>query len=327
MQDWSIAGTRNTKNFLQLGVDILKSGGSALDAVETVIKEVELDPSDWTVGFNGFPNLLGEIELDASIMVGSSKRTGAVAGVKGYLHPISIARSVMELSPHVLLVGEGAERFARAAGFQRVQLLAQPFMRDIYQKFLTNGNFLEVTGLPIEMRDSARHFDDIVKEKLAQFDYRAWYERILPAYHGTVDVIALDQIDELCSGISTSGLALKFPGRVGDSPIIGAGNFADSRYGAATCVGNGELAIRLSMASNAVFNLKRNTDPKNAASEAVKDLLELDEVGVIQILVMNAKGEVAAACNMEGHYYFSSSLNPVVQKMETIVIELDKTQH
>ena len=117
MSDWIITGTRNCNDYLDQGVDILANGGKAIDAVETVIKGVEDNPYDWSVGYNGFPNLLGEVELDASIMLGSTRQAGAVAGTKGFKHPISIARSVMEKTPHVLLVGEGAELFAKTIGF------------------------------------------------------------------------------------------------------------------------------------------------------------------------------------------------------------------
>jgi beta-aspartyl-peptidase (threonine type) len=109
-----ITGTRNAERGLEVGRKILSQGGSALDAVESSIRIAEDDPLDWSVGFDGLPNLLGRVELDASIMVGSTREAGAVAGVTTVRNPISLARKVMETTPHVLLVGAGADRFARA---------------------------------------------------------------------------------------------------------------------------------------------------------------------------------------------------------------------
>ena len=120
--DFVIAGTRNAGFALSLGADVMRNGGSALDAVESVIRQVEENLSDWSVGKEGFPNLLGETELDAGIMIGSTRRVGAVAAIKHYSCPISIARKVMELSPHVLLVGEGAELFAKSLGYEQTEL-------------------------------------------------------------------------------------------------------------------------------------------------------------------------------------------------------------
>ncbi|MBY9000948.1 MAG: isoaspartyl peptidase/L-asparaginase, partial [Candidatus Heimdallarchaeota archaeon] len=114
--DYAICGTRNSNVGLPTGLSMLADGGSALDAVEESIKLIENNPYDITVGFNGFPNLLGIVELDASIMDGKTRKAGAVAAVKNYRHPISIARKVMDLTPHAFLVGEGAERFAKTLG-------------------------------------------------------------------------------------------------------------------------------------------------------------------------------------------------------------------
>lgn len=129
-----IIGTRNARAGLIKGMEQLKAGASAIDAVETAIKVIENDPEDFSVGVGGFPNLFGEIELDASIMCGRTLRCGAVAAVKHYQNPISLARKVMELSPHVFLVGEGAKRFAAAVEFKQTSLstyISEKKYRDI----------------------------------------------------------------------------------------------------------------------------------------------------------------------------------------------------
>src|SRR5690242_10497980 len=228
-----IAGTRNAQRGLEAGRTILAQGGAALDAVEAAVRVTEDDPLDWSVGFDGLPNLLGEVELDASVMVGSTRKAGAVAGVQTMKNPITLARKVMEESPHVLLVGEGADRFARAMGFPPEELQS-PAGRQRYSNIMAGREVLDGMGkVPASLAQLAWRYEPYLKRQMEEYDAKAWYQRLSHAWHGTVDVIAGDRRGEVCSGVSTSGLALKFPGRVGDSPLIGAGNYADARYGAA----------------------------------------------------------------------------------------------
>lgn len=293
---WTICGTANAKNYLYFGSDILSTKGSALDAVEAVIKEVELNPNDWSVGYNGFPNLLGTIELDASIMIGSTRKAGAVAGITNYVHPISIARKVLELSPHVLLIGTGAEQFAAATGFKRTNQLADQLLYQRYENIITGKDIIDGLEIPQEIQDLAWRYDTYLKNQFKLFDYQAWYDKLSQEYHGTVNVIAKDEDGEICSGVSTSGLALKFPGRVGDSPLIGAGNYCDGKVGAVTCVGNGELAIRLGLARQTIENMK-TTAVHEAVKLSIQDVVDLNESGTIQILAMDKFGVVAACSN------------------------------
>lgn len=130
-----IMGTDNSEAFLHIGSGLLERGHSAVDAVEATIRAVEANPEDHSVGLGGIPNLLGVVQLDASIMEGRTLRAGAVAAVEGFLHPISIARKVMEASPHVLMVGEGAEAFAEAVGFER-QELGTEYSKRFYEAFI-----------------------------------------------------------------------------------------------------------------------------------------------------------------------------------------------
>jgi len=292
-----IAGTRNAERGLAEGRRILEAGGSAPDAVEAAIRVSEDDAMDWTVGYDGLPNLLGDVELDASIMLGSSRKAGAVAGVRTVRNPITLARRVMEESPHVLLVGEGADRFARAVGMGSESLQSEAGRRR-YENIMAGRELLEGLGrVPEEMSVLAWRYGPYLKRQMRQFDAKGWYARIGKTWHGTVDVIAGDRRRELCCGVSTSGLALKLPGRAGDTPVIGAGNYADARYGAAACVGQGELAIRICAARQAVDLLADGRSPRQAAAAVIRDALRVDRRAILQVLVADPAGRVAAAAS------------------------------
>ncbi|MGQ9680841.1 MAG: N(4)-(beta-N-acetylglucosaminyl)-L-asparaginase [Candidatus Bathyarchaeia archaeon] len=290
-----IIGTVNAKDFLHIGIGILKKGGSAIDAVEATVNAVENNPMDSSVGLGGVPNMLGVVQLDASIMDGRTLKTGAVAAVQDYVNVISIARKVMEYSPHVLLVGQGAELFAKLMGFKKSELLTEK-SRTIYQAFL---------------KDALDRLDDRFGEKPYIIDYirnfklREWYNKLADEYHGTVNVMAMDDRGDICSGVSTSGTALKFPGRVGDSPIIGAGNYCDNRVGAAACTGRGELAIRLSTARTIISYMGNGATVKDACIKAMRDINSLKELGGMNCLAFDRHGETfsASTSRVSIHYY------------------------
>lgn len=295
-----ITGTRNAEAGLAEGRRILAEGGGAVDAVEAAVRIAEDDPLDWSVGFDGLPNLLGEVELDASIMVGSTRRAGAVACVKTVRNPITLARKVMELTPHVLLVGEGADRFARAIGIPS-EGLQSPEGKRRYENIMAGRTLLEGLGeVPEAMSTLAWRYEPYLRRQMEQFDVKAWYEKLAAGWHGTVDVIAGDRAGELCCGVSTSGLALKFPGRAGDTPVIGAGNYADARYGAAACVGQGELAIRFSTARTAVLHLRAGKTPRQASEAVIREVCKEEPRGILQVLVVGRTGASAAASTQRG---------------------------
>jgi len=278
-----IIGTRNAGEFLHAGAAILKKGGSAIDAVEASTKLVELNPKDDSVGYAGVPNLLGKVELDASIMDGKTLKTGAVGAVKGYLHVISIARMVMEKTPHVMLVGSGAELFAKSMGFKKQNLLTKDAKAN-YQSFLKRYADLPNDG------DKPWYVNYDV-----DFGLRDWYDKLTDKQHGTVNIMAIDKNGDICSGVSTSGTAFKFPGRLGDSPIIGAGNYCDNRFGAAACTGRGELAIRLALARTIVSYLENGMTVREACARGMKDINELGEKGGMNCLAMDNKGSTMSA--------------------------------
>lgn len=238
---------------------VLRAGGAALDAVETAIRAVEANAEDHSVGYGGYPNLIGEVELDAGLMQGEDLAGGAVAALKGYRHPISIARKVMEQLPHVFLAGEGAARFAAEMGFETEELLTEA-ARESW-----------ANGLRPEFSD-----DDLATIA-ARDDIWRWVEIATDPEraHGTTNVIARDAQGHLCVGVSTSGWAWKYPGRVGDSPIAGAGYYADDRYGAAACTGTGEMAIRAATAHSVVLYVKMGLSLAEAGRRAMADLNDL----------------------------------------------------
>ena len=285
-----IVGSTNADVGIQRGMDILRNGGSAIDAVEATIRLVEDNPEDHTVGFNSYPNVLGELQLDASIMDGSTLETGAIAAVRGYREAISIARKVKDVLPHVLLAGDGAERFAAEMGFEHQLHMVTEKISDLREERLKEDMPQEVfAGLA------------------SRADLHQWVRLATDPDKtgGTVNVLAKDGRGDLCTGVSTSGWAWKYPGRVGDSPIIGAGNYADNRYGAAGCTGMGEMAIRSATAHSVVFYLKTGASVEEAGIRAMQDLNDLGGSyrAAMNIVALDSKGTPAGFTSMKGRTY------------------------
>jgi beta-aspartyl-peptidase (threonine type) len=247
-----LVASANAQIGMDAGVAVLRAGGTALDAVEAVVRMVEDNPDDHTVGYGGFPNVLGDVELDASIMDGHGRRAGAVAGVVGFRNPISVARQVMEHLPHVLLVGAGAATFAAERGCEPREMLTDS-AADVWRRGLAPFTH----GLPPK-----QPFAELVRELVLDPEHVT----------GTVNAIARDSSGRLASAASTSGWAWKYPGRAGDTALIGAGNYCDDRYGAATCTGWGELAIRASVARTIVSALQHGRVLEDACEAVLRDL-------------------------------------------------------
>jgi beta-aspartyl-peptidase (threonine type) len=301
-----ILASKNGEEGIRQAMDVLKAGGSVLDALETGIRLVEDNLNDDSVGTTGKPTILGEVELDASIMNGRDLTAGAVGCVKGYPNPISIARKVMESLPHVFLVGAGAERFAAEKGFQKANLLTEE-NRDTWRKDLAA---LQVDPEQIDQS----HLADLV----VRFGSP---NRV----HGTVNFIARDDQGNLATGVSTSGLYGKYPGRLGDSPVIGAGNYADNRYGAAACTGMGEMAIRASTARSVVMYLKMGYSLEAAGVQAMQDLRDLGGhfIYSMNIIAMDRDGNPAGFTNIKGQTcVYMTAASPEVQVLERTYVEL-----
>lgn len=274
-----VIGSTNGRQGLVEAMAVLRAGGSVVDAVEAGVRIVESDPADQTVGYGGLPNLIGEVELDASIMDGATRRAGAVGAVRGYEHPISLARKVMEELPHVLLVGAGAERFAREMGFPERDLATPEALRVWREVFEARVPAVYADRLPY--LDSLRRFVRVAADPERPTE--------------TVNLIARDAAGNLACGVSTSGWAWKYPGRLGDSPVIGAGGYADNRHGAAACTGRGEMAMRCCTAHAVVLGLKLGLPLATAAREALHDLATLEDpyAGRVSVVVMDAAGRHA----------------------------------
>jgi beta-aspartyl-peptidase (threonine type) len=270
------------------GMAVLRSGGSALDAVAATIRLVESNPDDHSVGYSGLPNLLGQVELDASIMDGRTLATGAVAAMQDHQHAIDVARLVMNELPHVLIVGAGASRLADESGMARRDLLT-PEAMTIW-----------------ESRIEPDMADDAYSSRMLQLVGQLSRDPERPHdAHGTVNVIARDAMGNIASGVSTSGWAWKYPGRVGDSPIVGAGNYADQRFGAATCTGRGEMAQRCCTAHSVVTFMRFGLSLEEALQRAVEDLHALDDPykSEVNIVAIDRDGRHAAASTDPGKTY------------------------
>jgi beta-aspartyl-peptidase (threonine type) len=271
---------------------LLAEGAGALDAIEAGIRLVEADANVHSVGPGSWPNILGELELDAAVMDGTSRRTGAVGGLSGFAHPVSVARAVMERLPHEILVGDGAARFAREIGAERDSTRSET--ADAKWRAI-----LATQGLdPAELsRDRDRPLAGLARAAMDPELIR-----------DTTVYLARDAGGNLCSGASTSGWAWKYPGRLGDTPIIGAGSYADTRYGAAACTHTGEMTIRAGTARAIVLHLQLGHPLAEAVAAAVKDLNELKggQLGTVTIHAVdrNERHKVVSIAPTEAVFYW-----------------------
>ena len=276
-------------------MELLRAGASAMDAVEAAVRVAEANEADHYVGVGGLPNLLGEVELDASIMDGATRQAGAVAAVTGFPHPISIARAVCDRLPqHLLLVGAGAERFADEIGIER-----GPTLTDEAKQMWRDG--LEPAGLEAALE---RHGDGEVAYRRQVIERLAVMTPPSGPW-GTVNVLALDAAGNLAVGVSTSGYPWKYPGRVGDSAVIGAGNYCDNRVGAAACTGRGELAIRANTARSVLLALQAGAAPEEACVSALTETSDLADAyrSPLQALCMAPDGSHGGASTRKGSTY------------------------
>jgi beta-aspartyl-peptidase (threonine type) len=296
----TVLGSANARVGFPTAIGILRAGGSAMDAAVAAVTCVEDNRDDHGVGTGGIPNVLGQVELDASVMDGRTLAAGAVAAIKGFRHPIEIARKVMETTPHVLVVGAGAELFAERHGFEPAELLT-PEAEAIWRERILGG---APTGSNL-YADSYQLYMGAVHD---------WAELLHDRMLGTTNVIVRDAAGDIASAVSTSGWGFKWPGRVGDSPIVGAGNYADNRYGAAACTGRGEMAIRAATAFSIVRSLRDGLSVDGALSAAMRDLRDLvdpfaERVNVMNAVAMDRDGNVGAISTAEETFYVFQTLD------------------
>ena len=236
---------------LKPGWDILRKNGSLLDAIEKSANVTELDPRDTSVGYGGLPNEDGVVQLDASIMYGPNHNCGSVAALEGIKTPSSVARLVMERTDHIHLVAEGAQNFARMHGFKIENLLTES-TRKIWVKWKEN------------LSDK----DDYFPPADGNYDR----ERTT----GTINILAVDKNSDIAGITTTSGLAWKIPGRVGDSPIIGAGLYLDNEVGAVAATGRGEEMIRSCGSFLGVELMRNGRSPQEACEDVCKRIIDIN---------------------------------------------------
>jgi N4-(beta-N-acetylglucosaminyl)-L-asparaginase len=263
---------------------ILGKGGKAIDAVEAGVQIPEADPHDQSVGYGGLPDRDGHVTLDACIMV-EKGNCGAVMFLETIMHPIKVARLVMEKTPHVQLAGEGALQFALQNGFKKEELLT-PESEKAWKEWLKDSKYDPMT-IPrlLEKQDQPGQQDN----------------------HDTIGMLAMDTAGDLSGACTTSGMAFKMRGRVGDSPIIGAGLYVDNEVGAATSSGVGEEVIRI-CGSHAIIELMRQgISPELACKKLLERLIRMrgEKVKNLQVgfIALNRKGEFGAYALQKGFSY------------------------
>jgi N4-(beta-N-acetylglucosaminyl)-L-asparaginase len=261
-----IISSANGVHALDKGMEILKKGGDTLDAVIAAVTVVEDDPKDNSVGYGGLPNEEGEVELDASVMHGPTGRAGSVASVRRIKNVARLAKAVMEKTNHVMIVGDGARRFAVAEGFEEMNLLTEE-SRLAWLAWKASSSFNWRPGIdsPEWKEHMAALLDTPEKQAL-----RPWIENVIAhPPTGTIPCMAVNERGEISATTTTSGLAWKIPGRVGDSPIIGAGCCVDNEVGAAGSTGKGEENIKISGGHTIIEMMRKGMSPTDACLEAL----------------------------------------------------------
>jgi N4-(beta-N-acetylglucosaminyl)-L-asparaginase len=280
-----IVCAHNGFNYLDDAFAFLKSGGDTLDAALKVVKGPEDDPNDTSVGLGGIPNEEGVVELDACCMHGPTRRAGSVGGVRNIKNVSLVSKAVMDHTGHVMLVGEGAERFAVAVGFPRENLLTDHSRKIwlLWKEFHSNEDWWG-PGLahPHWQAPDTKPQSQLWQERYQRLEEHAADLGIAPelrrdAIHkvlfpptGTIHCSALNEKGEISGCTTTSGLGFKLPGRVGDSPIIGAGCYTDQDVGSAGATGSGEENIKVAGAHTIVENMRHGMSPEEAGMDALK---------------------------------------------------------
>ena len=250
---------------------VLENGGSAVDAVEQGVRVPEADPKNTSVGYGGTPDRDGHVTLDASIMKGNGE-CGSVTFLEHIMHPISVAKLVMEKTPHVMLSGNGALQFALENGFKKENLLTEN-AKKAWEEWMVKSDYKPVINIE---------------------------------NHDTIGMLAIDKENHIAGACTTSGLGYKMHGRVGDSPVIGAGLYADDEVGAATATGMGELVLK-TLGSFLLVELMRNGySPQEACEEGIKRIVaKIPDYKEFQIgyLAINKAGETGAYAIHKGFNY------------------------
>jgi N4-(beta-N-acetylglucosaminyl)-L-asparaginase len=287
-----IISAHNGFEYVEDAFAFLKGGGDTLDAALRVVKGPEDDPKDTSVGLGGLPNEEGVVELDACCMHGPTRRAGSVGGVRNIKNVSLVAKAVMTDTGHVMLVGEGAERFAVARGFPRENLLTDHSRKIwlLWKEYHTNNDWwgpgiADPRWQPAPEQPEGKPQSELFRGHFRQLEERAARLGIEPELRreaiykvlfpptGTIHCSALNEKGEISGCTTTSGLAYKLPGRVGDSPIIGAGCYTDQDVGSAGATGSGEENIKVAGAHTIVENMRHGMSPKEAGMDALQRIV------------------------------------------------------
>ena len=314
----AVIASANGIKGVKIAYDMMVGGADPLDAAIAGVNTVELDPTDQSVGLGGLPNADGVVQLDASVMHGPTKRAGSVAAIEDIATPSLVAKAVMDYTDHLMLVGAGARRFAIEMGFTPQNLLTEKSRQD-WLRWRANLNagdaWLDHTDdvkiarpprtsyrMPAFRQDADERDDHVFVD-----------ERGIPHTYGTINMNALTAAGDLGSVTTTSGMSWKVPGRVGDSPIIGAGQYCDNEVGAAGSTGRGEANIKVCGAFLAVEFMRMGMTPDAALMKVMERVIAMTEKRLLSdngrpyfdldFYAINKKGEFAGACCYEGSRY------------------------
>jgi len=294
------------KQGIKVAYDMMTGGADPLDAIVAGVQIVELNPNDQSVGLGGLPNEEGVVQLDASCMHGPSKRAGAVGCLEDVAEAAAVAKAIMDNTDHIFLVGAGAKKFALEMGFKQQNLLTEQSRQDWLRwksRLNPNDAWLDQgTKPPIR---PTRQDDDHASNAHVEYDRYG-----IPHTYGTINMNAVTARGDIASVTTTSGLSWKIPGRVGDSPIIGAGQYCDNEVGAAGSTGRGEANIKVCGAFLAVEFMRQGMAPQQALMKVMERVIAMTEKRLLadngkpffqlQYYAVNKKGEYAGACCYEG---------------------------
>src|SRR5436190_3589102 len=309
----AVIASDNALRGVRVAYDRLVAGADPLDAAIAAANIQELDPEDQSVGLGGLPNSDGVVQLDASVMHGPSRRAGAVASLEDIATPSLVAKAVMDYTDHIMLVGPGARRFAIEMGFAPQNLLTEK-SRQYYLRWKAN---LNADDNWLDHKDDVRIAKPVAPPRSSMRRTRGSHlvfdERGVPHTYGTVNVCAVTASGDIGSVTSTSGLSWKIPGRIGDSPIIGAGQYCDNEVGAAGSTGRGEANIKVCGAFLAVEFMRMGMSPEAALMKVMERVIAMTEKRLLnergrpyfdlEYYAINKKGEMAGAASYEGGSY------------------------
>ena len=301
---------------IQVAYDMMVRGVDPLESIVAGVQVIELDPTDNSVGLGGLPNEEGVVQLDASCMHGPTKRAGSVAALEDIATPAAVAKMVMDRTDHIMLVGAGAKKFALEMGFKEQNLLTEE-SRQAWMRWKSqlnaNDNWLDVPSTAPATTGPGLRTAPVSRPDESDLLHVSYDRNGVPHTWGTINMDAVNANGDICSVTTTSGLSWKLPGRTGDSPIIGAGQYCDNDVGAAGSTGRGEANIKVCGAFLAVEFMRQGMSPEQALLKVMERVIAMTERRLLDdngrpyfdlsYYAVNKKGEFAGASAYEGMRY------------------------